>query len=127
MKLFFLWPTFQHAVEIAQRVEFAPHTDIPSSLTTFPSRPLIDNAPVPMDIDVQNAEFMPRRRLPHRDPQGRLLDRDPLQGRPHCFFCNNYGHVLRYCRKKKAQQLQPRQFQNTKITSADAASLAKLP
>ena len=72
-----------------------------------------DNVPTPKDIDIQNTQSSAHRTLPPKHSQGR----------PKCFFCNNYGHVKKYCKKLKAQQ----QTQNSQILLADGASLAEFP
>ena len=131
MKLFFLWPRLRHdlsrrvrdqgptsllsAINIAQRIESASNPEPPVSLFSQPllPRPHMDTTPSPMDIDVQNAQMTQRRPRSDRD----------AQGRPRCFFCNNYGHVKRHCRKFQSQQ----QHQNVQVKLADAASLAELP
>ena len=136
MKLFFIWPrlrhdltrrvrdqapkTFHHAIQIAQIIEASSLPDITNfSPATIPLQRQTENTPIPMDIDVQNAQTTMRRQLPERD----------AQGRPRCFHCNIYGHVRRRCRKLKLQQPQTRtsQYQNAQIELADTASLAELP
>ena len=130
MKLFFLWPRLRHdisrrvrdqgptslhdAIQIAQRVESATTVENLTIPATQPSvqRQPIESMPVPMDIDIQNAQYSARRALPTRD----------TRGRPKCFYCNNYGHIKRDCRKLKSQQ----HYQNSQIVLADAASLAEL-
>ena len=141
MKLFFLWPRLRHdisrrvrdqgpvsfhaAIQIAQRIEvatcFDSNTIFTTTMPTPPPRPPPDSTPVPMDIDVQNA-LATRRALPERD----------ANGRPKCFYCNNYGHIKKYCRKFKATQ--QHQHQNAQVCTTsvaniqltDAASLAEL-
>ena len=131
MKLFFLWPRLRHdisrrvrdqgptsfsnAIQIAQRIEasttFEQQPSFP--VNPFSAKTTLDNQPTPMDIDVQNLQKATRRALPDKD----------TQGRPKCFYCNNYGHVRKYCRKLKASQ----QIQHTQVTLADSASLVDLP
>ena len=131
VKLFFLWPrlrhditrrardqgpqTFNDAILIAQRIEACTLSDTqprwphPSSTD---SRAQYQGV-APMDIDVQNMQLQARRNRPDRDSQGR----------PRCFYCHNYGHVRRHCRKLQQQSHK----QQVQITMADATSLAELP
>ncbi|KAH7276484.1 hypothetical protein KP509_39G009100 [Ceratopteris richardii] len=104
MKLFFLWPRLRH--DISRRVR----NQGPPTMPRSPS----ESTPIPMDIDdVQNAQTTARRSLPARD----------AKGCPKCFFCNNYGHVKKHCRKLRAQQ----HHQNAQIELVGKASLAELP
>ena len=122
MKLFFLWPrlrpeiyrrvrdqgpkTFQEAILIAQRIEAATQTELQMSWSsTVNSEKQYNNNATPMEIDIQNAQLQARRNLPTRD----------AQGRPKCFFCNNYGHVKKHCRKWNNQT----QKQNVQVQLAD--------
>ena len=86
------------AIQIAQRIEAASKTELPntSGFQLLQKQQYLDSTATPMDIDVQNAQTQTayRRSLPAKD----------AQGHPKCFFCNNYGHVNKYCRKLKQQQ-----------------------
>ena len=127
MKLFFFWPRIRHdlrrrvrdqgpttlheAILTAQRIEAADAHDMhtPGNLSHDHTNTM--PAATPMDIDIQNAQLRAKRALPERDSQGR----------PKCFYCNNYGHIRRHCRKWQNHQ----QKQNVQL--ADAASLSELP
>lgn len=135
MKLYFLWPrlhghlsrrvrdqgptSYHEAIQIAQRIEASTQTDTPPTFIPPPTptqnRPLLDTPllPTPMDIDVQNAQYGNRRRLPDRD----------AQGRPRCYACNGYGHIQRHCRRSRPNN----QFQNAQVTLAPTAQVATLP
>jgi hypothetical protein len=110
MKLFFLWPrirhdlfgrvrdegpmTFSQAIWIAQRIETSDTVDQHNVFTiSQPMATSTQNQSTPMDVDIQNVQAT-RRALPAKDDKGR----------PKCFYCNNYGHVKKYCRKWKATQ-----------------------
>ena len=129
MKLFFLWPrirhdlsrrvrdqgptTFSHAIQIAQRIETSNTVDQQNFFTiSQPTATSTENQSTPMDIDIQNVQAT-KRALPAKDDKGR----------PKCFYCNNYGHVKKYCRKWEATQ----QIQHSQILLSDMASLAELP
>ena len=130
VKLFFLWPrlrpditrrardqgpkTFNDSILIAQRIKACTLSD---SQPRWP--PLLSTdlraqyqGATPMDIDVQNVPMQTRRNLPNRDAQGCRK----------CFYCHNYGHVRRYCRKLQQQSHK----QQAQITMVDATSLAEL-
>ena len=110
MKLFFLWPrirhdlsrrvrdqgptTFSHAIQIAQWIKTSNTVDQQNFFTILePTATSIENQSTPMDIDIQNVQAT-KRALPTKDDKGR----------PKCFYCNNYGHVKKYCGKWKATQ-----------------------
>ncbi|KAI5059369.1 hypothetical protein GOP47_0025688 [Adiantum capillus-veneris] len=65
-----------------------------------------------MDIDIQNVQLNARRSLPVRDQQGR----------PKCFYCDNYGRIKIYCRRLRGNQ----QVQNVQIQVEDSATFAAL-
>ena len=129
MKLYFLLPrirhdiyrrvrdqgptSFQMVVQIAQRIEAPDYID-PSQSTPPTNNNILKTTMEPtagsMDIDIQNVQFNAKKSLPDRDNHGK----------PHCFYCNGYGHVKKYCRKFAAS----RHHQNAQIQLADAASLA---
>ncbi|MCO5547114.1 hypothetical protein L7F22_000556 [Adiantum nelumboides] len=74
MKLFFLWPRLRHdisrqvrdqsptsfhaAIQIAQRIEASANPDAPTTLVHQPvtHHHLVESNPMPMDIDIQNAQ-----------------------------------------------------------------------
>ena len=78
MKLFFLWPRLRHdisrrvrdqgptnyadAIKIAQRIEMVSTSDYTSNLPLFqhPPKNITEPSPVPMDIDIQNAQTASR-------------------------------------------------------------------
>ncbi|KAH7415493.1 hypothetical protein KP509_14G048100 [Ceratopteris richardii] len=135
MKLLFLWPrlrhnisrrvrdqgpmSFQIAIQIAQTNESTTGTETTTSAIPHQAT---EQTPIRMDIDIPNAQLAARRALPEWK----------ANGCPKCYFCNNYGHVRKECRKLTAQQ----HHQNAQVhiaTSlgdvqlADDASLGKLP
>ena len=81
----------------------ASTSDHTNSLPMFqhPPKSTIEPSLVPMDIDIQNAQTAALRSLPQKDVRGCLK----------CFYCNNYGHIKKYCFKLKATQ----QVQNVQI------------
>ncbi|KAH7352477.1 hypothetical protein KP509_19G047700 [Ceratopteris richardii] len=83
--------SFHTAIQIAQRIESATGTETTTSAIPHQAT---KQTPIPMDIDIQNAQVAARRALPKRD----------ANCHPKCFFCNNYGHVRKHCRKLKSQQ-----------------------
>ena len=101
MKLFFLWPqlrpeiyrrvrdrgpkTFQEAILIAQQIEGATQTELQMTWSyNVTSETEYNSNAMPMEVNVQNDQLQATRTLPPRD----------AQGRPKCFFYNNYGHVV---------------------------------
>ena len=130
VNLFFLWPrlrhditrhaqdqgpmTFNDAILIAQRIEASTLSDSQPCWTHPSSTDLRAQyqGVAPMDIDVQNMQLQAHHNLPNHDDQGR----------PKCFYCNNYGHARRHCRKLQQQSHK----QQVQITMADATSLVEL-
>ena len=91
-------------VQIAQRMEAVYYMELPHA-PTMPQhnnhKQQVEPTTCPMYVDIQNAQINAKKQLPSRD----------TQGRPRCFYCNNYGHVKKYCRKIVAS----RHHQNAQI------------